>query len=302
MRVALDIGGSKTKMTVYDGAIAKTFSVKGSFGLAADRSEILSDLKNGIEEIMKAYPAKAERALVNLGGKNTGQIILTLRAALGDIPVEVYRESSGYIAEKMMELYDCNIVVMAGTGCIAFGANEDTKCIIGGWGKEIGDTGCGYSLGMSAIQETLVELDSSEESLSEIAKIISGREAPFDFTDFDGYTEARDEVRSRLPKSREDVAALTRQVVDCAHKGCCTSRRLCEQVGEEIGRTVTAMARKIGVRNVRVVINGGMTAFYDLWSDRAKQVIKKEITLEEMIVTNDGIQNALNFIMEDKSL
>lgn len=299
MKISLDIGGSKTRLTVYDGNATSAFVIRGGFGLAQDSHEILSELKNGMEALLGKDLMSVTRVIVNLGGKNTEQITRTVKAVLGEVPVEVYRESGGQIALHMMRLYESNIVIMAGTGCIAFGAEEDKRCVIGGWGKEIGDTGCGYSLGMSAIQQTLIELDSSEASLSEIAKRISGRETPLVFDRFESYAAARDAVRARLPKSREGVAALTRQVVACAEAGCPTARRLCERVGEEIGHTAVAVAQKIGAKSVRVVVNGGMTAFSALWVHRTEQVIGAELPLEAMKVTNDGIQSALDVMMEE---
>ena len=90
-----------------------------------------------------------------------------------------------------------NIVVMAGTGTIAFGDGGNGKrCIIDGWGQDIGDRGSGYYLGMAAIQSTLKELDSDGEELSATAKLISGRDRPLRFAEMQQYTAARDAVRA----------------------------------------------------------------------------------------------------------
>jgi N-acetylglucosamine kinase-like BadF-type ATPase len=200
-----------------------------------------------------------------------------------------------------MRAFDSNIVVMAGTGCIAFGESGEKRCVVGGWGKEIGDKGCGYSLGMSAIQATLLQLDSNLPELSPIAKRISGRDTPFVFSDITAYAAARDAARAGLPKTRGDVAALVPIITECAEAGCSLSISLIERCGREIADSVISAARKIATNEVRIVVNGGMTAFSELWYEAfVSRVVEAHLEMTLLEVTNSGIENAIIYMLGEE--
>ena len=300
MKIGLDIGGSKTVLLEYRApgeVISRT--VRGSFGLAEDSCEVLPELASVLSEI--ADPLGVDKVVVNLGGKNTEQIRNTVSSCFPNAGINIYRESEGITALYMMRAFDANVVVMAGTGCISFGENGDKRCVVGGWGKEIGDRGCGYSLGMSAIQATLLQLDSSLSELSPIAKKISGRETPFAYSDITEYAKVRDGVRAGLPKTRGDIAALVLDVVRCAEEGCPFSISLIERCGREIADNIIAVARKIETKEVRVVINGGMTAFSELWYEAlVTRLVEAHIELTLLELTNSGIQNAIIYMLGEE--
>ena len=298
MKIGFDIGGSKTKVLVLDGEW-QTYTIVGSFGTASDSDDIIDELLDGIKRLdLNAHP---EKIIVNLGGKNKRQIRNTILSAFPDADVEIYRESEGDIALGMMRAFGADIVVMAGTGTIAFGDGVGGKrCVLDGWGQDIGDRGSGYYLGMSAIQRTLMELDSAADSLTPLAKRISHRDTPFAFSEMKEYTAARDAVRSVLPKSRGDIAALARDVVELAREGCPLSLELVRSVGAELANTVVMVARKIESKSPAVVINGGITGFSDLWVDELRRVAGESITLSALYITNEGIENALKYMLGEE--
>jgi N-acetylglucosamine kinase-like BadF-type ATPase len=300
MKIGLDIGGSKTVILEYRGYGDFTSrTVRGAFGLAEDSCEVLSELALALSSV--SSPREVDRVVVNLGGKNTEQIRNTVKQVFPNAEIELYRESEGVTSLYMMRAFDANIVVMAGTGCIAFGENGDKRCVVGGWGKEIGDRGCGYSLGMSAIQATLLQLDSNLPELSPIAKKISGRETPFSFTDITEYAKVRDAVRARLPKTRAEVAALVPEIVESARLGCPLAQSLIERAGAEIADGVISAARKIDTKEVRVVVNGGMTAFSELWYDAfVGRIVAAHLELTLLEITNQGIENAIIYMLGEK--
>lgn len=294
MKIGFDIGGSKTKVLVFDGEW-RSYTVVGSFGTAEDSDEIIEPLRQGVADLLLV--GSPEKIIVNLGGKNKCQIRKTILSLFPNADIEIYRESEGTVAKGMMRAYGAEVVVMAGTGTIAFGECGERRCIIDGWGKEIGDRGSGYFLGMSAIQRTLLELDSDAEELSRLAKLISKRETPLRFSDMTEYTAARDGVRAVLPKTRGEIAALTRRVVELALDGCPVSLELVRGVGRAIADTVVMTALKIGTDTPSVVINGGMTGFSELWLDEFKRAASERVTLGSVYITNEGIENALKYML-----
>ena len=158
MRVTLDIGGSKTRGCVYDKEM-QGFSIIGGFGLATDSEECLLALLEALEKQFEGSRYEVNAVAVNLGGKNKYQIKRTVKAAFPNAKVVVYRESEGDIAIKILQLYNADVLVMAGTGCIAFAKNGNNSIVLGGWGRDIGDEGSGYYIGNLAIKLALKEMD-----------------------------------------------------------------------------------------------------------------------------------------------
>ena len=300
MKLGLDIGGSKCVALIVDdcGNVDRRI-LRGAFGLASDTDEVSPHFYDALSSLN--IEGRITKISVNLGGKNVGEIRKTLHSHFPDAECDIYRESEGVTAQQMMRALSANIVIMAGTGCIAFGEGRRARCVVGGWGKEIGDRGCGYSLGMSAIQQTLLELDSARDTLSPIASRLSGRDTPFLFTDITEYAAARDAVRQRLPRERGEVAALVPEIVACAEAGCPTSISLIARAGREIADGAISVAEKIGEREISVVINGGMTAFAQLWRDAfTERIGEARLTLTSLEITNNAIEKTLLYMLGEE--
>ena len=169
--------------------------------------------------------------------------------------------------------------------------NEEKSIVYGGWGKDFSDEGSGYYIGSLAIRRALKELDGEKKELSMLTKELTGEEKAFNFSSVGGYPTARDLVRSRLPKTREGVAALTKTVAKCAEKGCAVSLEILKENASEIKKTVELLARKIGKEKPRVVINGGIVNTKSLWEDCLQDI-------GEIIYIHDGIDSALKTIVE----
>ena len=60
------------------------------------------------------------------------------------------------------------------------------------------------------------------------------------------------------------------------------------------------VARKIESKAPSVVINGGITGFSDLWVDEFKRACGESITVEALHITNEGIENALKYMLGEK--
>ena len=293
MRVTLDIGGSKTRGYVYDKEM-QSFSIVGGFGLATDSDECLSALIEALEKQFDGGRYEVKAVAVNLGGKNKHQIKRTVEAAFPNAKVVVYRESEGDIAIKILQLYNADVLVMAGTGCIAFAKNGKDSIVLGGWGRDISDEGSGYYIGSLAIRLALKEMDGAcgTNDLSPFTKRLFGVEKPFEYLSAFEYSGARDGIREKLPKTRDGIAALTRMVAECAEAGCALSKKVLAENGGAIGELIATAANRLHIAHPRVVINGGITNFKTLW--------EKELSNEyEVKYCNDAIDKALKTIVEE---
>ncbi|MCU1349965.1 MAG: gspK, partial [Acidobacteria bacterium] len=130
------------------------------------------------------------------------------------------------------------IVIIAGTGSVAFGRNaagEEARA--GGWGPTLGDEGSGYAI--------------SREGLAAIVRAFDGRSEPTRMTDLlckeYGMCEPAD-----LPKfvyaattHADDIARYLRVVIDAATAGDAVAETILLHAGRELGDCVLAVARRL---------------------------------------------------------
>ena len=290
-RLTLDIGGTKTRGYIYEGAEKTGFEILGGFGVSYDPDGICSPLCDALKKQFEGGRYALNAIAVNLGGKNKGQIARSVQAVFPNVNVAVYRESEGDVALEILKTHQADVLVMAGTGCIVFASAGEKSLVLGGWGKDIGYEGSGYFIGNLAIKRGLKELDGESGELSLLTKTIFGFEKPFDFGTIGEYPQARDLARARMPKTREDVAALTKPIAACAEQGCKTAQEILKENGKEIDRLIALAARRMGKQNVKAVINGGITNCKRFWEDMITSA-------NEAVFINDGIDKALKNIAE----
>jgi N-acetylglucosamine kinase len=127
------------------------------------------------------------------------------------------------------------VVVISGTGSIAFGLNEEGETArAGGWGWRLGDEGSGYDIGHKALIASLRDFDGRgpPTSLSEKVKTALG---------LGDLSELVDRIYNGDMGSRE-VAALVYLVREAAGEG-----DEVEEAGEELGIAASAVIRRLGL-------------------------------------------------------
>ena len=289
MKLTLDVGGSKTRGFLYAESVVEQIEIRGGFGKAEDVDGIESTLLLALKKRFGDNCDKIAAVAVNLGGKNKGQILRTVSTAFPFAKISIYRESEGVLAKRIMRAHNANILVMAGTGCIVFAQSLQGCRVIGGWGKDYGDDGSGYSVGINAIRYCLKDLDSGNEKTSLLTKALFGVEKPFNFQKIDEYAAARDE-RER---------GEWRVVTDCAEQGCALSKTILQETGKEIAELVLTAVRASKIDTPSVAVNGGVTNFFRFWQDsflHKLRTLEKEVSV---VCLNDGIDQALKQTVEE---
>ena len=118
--LAIDIGGSKTRIQILDteGSILSEICGVGVASAVEDVAPLPL-----LDELLSSIPKKADvvAAAINLGGKNTEQVKRTFLAHFPNIRLKIFRESEGTAAYALGEEYGAPIILMAGTGAIAVG-------------------------------------------------------------------------------------------------------------------------------------------------------------------------------------
>jgi N-acetylglucosamine kinase len=132
------------------------------------------------------------------------------------------------------------VVVISGTGSIAYGENERGETArAGGWGWRLGDEGSGYQIGNKALIAALRDYDGRGPQTTLTGKI---REA----LNLETLDELVDLTYSKNMGS-EEVAALASIVGEAAGEGDNVALRILEGAGVELGIAASVVIRKLGL-------------------------------------------------------
>lgn len=144
------------------------------------------------------------------------------------------------------------IIVIAGTGSIAFGFDEEgTRCRAGGWGHILGDEGSGYMLGLRAMRAVMRAYDQRTQptKLHEIVLGHFGFDRPEQLL---GWTK---EVQG----SKAEIGALSRLVFTACEQGDEIAWRIVREEAAELASCAQAVAKRLfpGRNDIEIVVGGG---------------------------------------------
>ena len=152
--LAIDIGGSKTKLAVFDENLKQIrIDTAPGFALSFESNEDMPELKKAVLDIVKDFEICS--VAVNLGGKNKNQVYRAVKECIPQSAVSIFRESEGIASIYLAKHYGAECVLLAGTGTIVTAFDAEGRIIIaGGWGMNIGDGGSGYYIGLEAVKRS----------------------------------------------------------------------------------------------------------------------------------------------------
>ena len=283
--LALDIGGSKTRIQLLDteGNLLTEICGVGVASVTEDTEPLPL-----LEELLSRIPDREQvaAAAINLGGRNTKQVKRTFLSHFPNVSTRIFRESEGTAAYALGDAYNAPIILMAGTGAIAVGKSMGKFVTTGGWGVNIGDEGSGYEIGLTAIRLTLQALDGTEP-LPPLAQYLSGRDVPLSATDTSAtYVDARDHVRENLyPLDRQHIASFAKVAADFAERGDPLALKIFEQAGENLAVLVTKTVQKLDDPESAVVVTGGLVHAKKFWAP----IFEKNLPNMHIHYVTDGL-------------
>jgi N-acetylglucosamine kinase len=135
--------------------------------------------------------------------------------------------------------FGAGIVVIAGTGSVAFGRNDaGEEARAGGWGPIIGDEGSGYFI--------------ARTGLSAILRAFDGRSKPTLMTEMlrsEYHLEPRDLPRAIYAQTThaDDIARFAKLVFDAADAGDAVARSILDLAAQQLSTCVLAVARRLKI-------------------------------------------------------
>jgi N-acetylglucosamine kinase len=132
------------------------------------------------------------------------------------------------------------VVVISGTGSIAYGENERGETArAGGWGWRLGDEGSGYQIGNKALIAALRDHDGRDPKTTLTGKISEALSL--------GTLDDLVDLTYSKNMGSEEVAALASIVGEAAGKGDNVALRILEGAGVELGIAASAVIRRLGL-------------------------------------------------------
>ncbi|HET8797006.1 MAG TPA: BadF/BadG/BcrA/BcrD ATPase family protein [Thermoanaerobaculia bacterium] len=249
--IGVDGGASKTAALVVD----EEGRVLGR-GLAGGSNH----LRVGIEEATRNIERAMNKALVEAGVAIRDVEYAYCGIAGSDHPVhrqkvidalQVFFPRGNFIVDTDARIaltgaigFGAGIVVISGTGSVAFGRNaggEESRS--GGWGPTLGDEGSGFWI--------------AREGLSAIVRAHDGRGFATRMTELlcNEYDMCAPEDLPRFVYAAtthvDDIARYGKLVIEAAHEGDAVALEILVRAGSELAECVLAIARRLHMTDTR---------------------------------------------------
>ena len=294
----IDGGGTKTvayAATMDGEVVARTVETASNYhvvGVEEFKRVILSILMKLTEESNKKI-ANLQAIMLGLAGVDRSEDARIVTEALREIGINcrIILEHDAAIALAAGAGKMHGIVLIAGTGSIAYGVNASGQSArAGGFGHLIGDEGSGYDIAIKAIRAALL----AEEKRGAPTMLMS-------YMLRDAGLSSRDELVGfvyRQGESKAALAQLAQAVVKCADAGDIVARALIDQAGSDLANLAQSVhARNFaGERLIKIIACGSIITKIP----RIQEVVSSAIQEwgELIILEGDAALGAINIAID----
>jgi len=268
--LGIDGGGSKTTCAVGDELSQLATAVAGPSNITrVGEARARESLHQAIHEACataKIVPQQVKRACIGAAGAGRAEVGKILRTMVAEVisgEIEVVGDLQIALEAAFGE--GAGVVVIAGTGSVAYGRNQQGKSArAGGWGFAISDEGSAHWIGRTAVTSVLQaidqEADQRKDSQASAAALSLFRElkAAWRLRSLDEFVLAAN--------SSPDFAALFPVIVAAADSGDALAQRVLSQAGGELSRLAGIVIRRL--------FTGQDTASLAVWLSMAGGVFR----------------------------
>ena len=253
--LGIDGGGSKTTCLLGDETVVLAgSSAPGSNPIRVGEARSRQALHAAVREACAAaqvQPSQIARTCIGLAGAARPAIEKQVRAVLTELlggEIEVAGDMA--VALEAAFRGGPGLIVIAGTGSIAYGRNERGETSrAGGWGFAISDEGSGHWIGRAAVAAAMRAHDLGENSVL-ISSIMNT-----------WHLGSRDDVvRAANAVPPPDFAELFPLVLASAASGDSRASEILTQAAMELAQLARIVAERLwrGQQMFRVAITGGV--------------------------------------------
>ncbi len=273
--IGVDGGGTKTEALVMDEAGRILGQSQGGpanphqVGWTAAFAEIRASVTRAAE-LAGVQVTDAAAIALAIGGvgrpSERDRLALMARMAWPLVPLRVENDALAALVGGVGTTY--GIVLIAGTGMIAYGMNEDGQVArAGGWGYRGDTAGSGYTLGLDAVRAVLAADDGTGPPTCLQDTLLShlGLSRPADLIPW--LYAFNDHV--------ERTAALAPHVLSCAEEGDTAAVGIVARGADHLADAAWAVARRLnlGARPFPLVLAGGVLAHSAFYREAVTQAV-----------------------------
>ena len=261
MSLGVDGGGTHTRAALLDrsGAVRGEGSAEAANFLRVGLAPAVGNIVRAVDQaclqagVERSQIASACIGLAGVGNaKHRRQMHDALQAALGLGDMSI--ETDARVALAGATDLQHGVVIIAGTGSIAYGVNNRREYArAGGWGPAMGDEGSGFYIGRRALEAVVSAYDrrSPPTSMTEAVCRHFGVASPPDLPPVI--------YESPVTVMRE-IAQLARIVVSAAREGDEVALNILSEAATELARAVVAVIERLEMQQetFRVAYVGGV--------------------------------------------
>lgn len=253
--LGMDGGGTKTECAVGDdSAILGRSKTGGSKVQRVGEQQARESLHQAIVQACQQArrdPGAITHGCIGIAGASNPQVRDTIRRIIAEIvPASVDVVGDMVVGFEAAFPETSGLIVLAGTGSIAYGRNERGETArAGGWGSAVSDEGSGDWIGRAGVAAALRSHDAGQSNA-----LIGGIMNAW-------HVASREDVaRVANASPPPDFAALFPLVLSSADRGDGMARDILMRAGTELATLSKVVMRRLwpGPHPVRVRISGGV--------------------------------------------
>src|SRR6478752_8520706 len=222
--LGIDAGGTKTDCAVSNGAELLGQATGSSCKLARvgkERGrENLQAVIRQATETARVDPATIQHVCIGMAGASLAEAVHWAQQSIRELMPDstIYVAGDHVIAHRAAFGTSPGVLVISGTGSIAFGRNQNGETArAGGWGPNVSDEGSAFWVGREAVSATLRAYDRGEHI--GLMKVIAQhwRVAPEDVVRLANASEPRfAELAAAIASAAEEGDVSAVQITECA--------------------------------------------------------------------------------------
>jgi glucosamine kinase len=268
--LGIDGGGTKTRCVIgTENSVLGTGSGSGCNIVRVGEACARDSLSSAIHEACVqagVSPQQIARTCAGVAGAaDDGVASLVQRVLIGIVGGAIEVIGDMEIALESAFGGDAGVVVIAGTGAIAYGRNDRGESArAGGWGRLISDEGSGHWIGAEAIRAALHQYDCGENSV--LLRTLMQELGASDIHD----------LAVRANAEATDFAKLLPAILSAAENNDEIAMQVLERGGRELAATAAIVIRRLfGDSEARVAKHGGVFAASPVVARRFEEQLRQ---------------------------
>jgi N-acetylglucosamine kinase-like BadF-type ATPase len=210
-------------------------------GVEAATSSILAAIMQACR-LANISPAQITAACIGLAGvshpDNHRKMFAAIELAIPTLSFTL--ETDARIALAGATAGKPGIVIIAGTGSIAYGVNKDGEVArAGGWGPTLGDEGSGTYIGRRALEAVMTAYDRRAHEETQLTEKICR------FFNVNSPPELPAVIYNPDNNVLPQIAQLAKIVVETAQAGDSTAREILREAARELARAIKAVIEQL---------------------------------------------------------